>query len=128
VNHAERVRPVECGANLNGVAQRLFGCQRALRESLRQQISAHQLVAGKTNVTLVCFNHDLSTRRMFRGQRLLALSTRFYYPLSGITMIGAKRGTGHSTGTAMVPSHPLRRVCNGISLAKVNGVFVRRPY
>ena len=58
VNHSARVRPVECGANLDGVTQRLLGRQRTLRKSLGQKLAVHGLIAGKSNFALARFDHD----------------------------------------------------------------------
>jgi hypothetical protein len=86
VNQAAQVHLVECGANLNGVTQRLFGRQGTSRESLDQKLAPDALAAGKTHFALAHFDHGLSTGRHSPRQPLSLLSIRFYYPLCRITM------------------------------------------
>jgi hypothetical protein len=118
VNHTERVRPAECGANLNGVTQRLFGRQRTLRESLGEELAANGLVAGRSRFALAHFDHDLSIGRRFLRVAYLAADNQIL--LSAVpnhnegAQIEVPAVLPHH-GAPRVASRPPRGRCNGIS-------------
>ena len=117
VDQAARVRPVERGANLQGVTQRLFGRQRTLRESLGQELAADGLVAGKTHFALAHFDHDLSTPRHlpragpFAAVNQILLSA---VPNHNETAQNEVPAVLPDDGAPLVLSRPLRDGCNGI--------------